>query len=1784
MHIFKSSKRLISTILSITSLFVFSFSSTFADVQTFKKGSIIIDMGAVTPSVANSLKPYGLIYDLLKNYQTPVSCVINPTKVKDGIDFTHNGKNFRGGPFIIPEGFRTTAVNKVINTWKSQGVLIDSLVSDLALEVSYTMKFAPKWVMDATNGRVAVAYLTYAGIPASSYIFKGPSALNSCDDIYVMPHAAPQWNSHNNLYFWNKTNKGAIWAGCNAVSIMEGLYKDTVIGGVSQRLKMNFLSTNGLVNYANHSAVVTPLTQHNPSAPMAQYIGTSDAAQTGGAESIYMPAIGSAWNAGVTFITKAPNQTGIPSLSAGPASNNLYGRGFDDATRGYVCYQGSHSYSPSKTGAPSTAQIAAQRMFFNFSFFAIKDKLSGALTATLTNIPTIMYSGTTYTGLTVSTGGTNPAASYLWTSNVPGTFSNSTGTTTSFTPSVTASTDAIITCLVTDACGRTTFDTKGDIVVKPAGAAFTANAITQSIDAGCGVPTITFDVFDSNFDASAGARTLTNVTGFSNGSVSFTSAGSVVYTANANYTGTDNGSYTISNGILTATNTISITVGSVALAPVATTDAITVLEDSVTTINVLTNDKNNFSATTYNKLYIRDIITKPSKGYVNINTNGTLSYVTTKDLASGSTDQFTYLIVNDLGYTAIGTVNVTLVLETAASGKYKRGVDIAGVTSSTDYFSTSDNYIDKNSSSTNKGTSTSASLTSRTSKNKKSLLKFDLSSLPSSTTISSATLTLTTSSSYTYSSSEGPFPATIYRANQAWTETGSTWSNYKSSTAWPGSSGASTSGTDYTTANSSTITNTSDKSTGSTVTSNITAMAQAWITSSATNLGLLIVPLVSSTGNTRTYSFYSRENTTNNAYKPKLTVEYSTASVTFPEITIPTTYKPIAYPDTTSVKSNATKTINVRSNDLNYYGNTNNLTSVTTPAHGTASIVSGNVLYTPAGSYAGVDTFTYTITDATNSQTKTATVRVTVSRVAPTIVADNTSTNSNTAKTISVGLNDTDPQGSISSPTITTNPKFGSAVVSGSSIVYTPSAGFTGKDTLIYSRSSVSSNVCDAILSDTALVVITVVNQNPIATADTINTSLCLPKQVDLLANDSDPEGTLLTAVIVSNPSHGALRKISNGKYLYTPTSNYSGADQFTYKVKDGSVDSLQSSTATVSINVFPITSTNTAPIAVKDTDLTYINQNFDINVLQNDSDPESDSIGISISTPGLLAPAHGVITLLANKQINYNPTAYFSGVDSFEYKISDFHASCSGNTSLTAIAKVYVTVSAVPISVSGTIWSDLDNSANGTFNTIQTNTETGTNAFATLKLYLVDSTNYIIDQTSVDFTGNYTLVNVPRNINKLKIRVNSDSYNNGSTLSANALPATYSSTTPLFKQFNSASVDITAQDFGVNQLPSATSYTFAEQVNPGASMSVDSTKINGTDGESGALANIKYLTFPTGVSVFKVGATSYTSGTWPGGGLTVPLFTSIRITPDAGLVTPIILFKVIDNGGATSLDTGRISIPLYLPLTAGTIAGGGSAICGTGIPSAFTSSVAAANGRATIQYQWQVSTTSTSAGFADITDATSATFTPANAITQTSYYRRKVSTSVDAAIYSNVITITINALPSAPTSPVNGSRSGTGTVSLSATAVSGSTIDWYAASSGGSVLSSGTGTSSFTTPSINSTTTYFAESRNTTTGCVSATRTAVIATVTGTVNGGTISASQLICGTNIPDTMRSVTEASSGTAPYTYQWQSSTSSTFASGVVDLIDDGATVDGVASDVALYVPIQELIRKNNSENP
>ncbi|MDO8367672.1 MAG: hypothetical protein Q7T20_12805 [Saprospiraceae bacterium] len=96
-----------------------SFQANAAD-EPISSGSFVVNLGILPQTVGNGLKPYGMVYDLVRNHNVPIKWVINPGKAKDGIDFSHNGVICKRGTIIIPAEYRTTAVNARITHWQGQ--------------------------------------------------------------------------------------------------------------------------------------------------------------------------------------------------------------------------------------------------------------------------------------------------------------------------------------------------------------------------------------------------------------------------------------------------------------------------------------------------------------------------------------------------------------------------------------------------------------------------------------------------------------------------------------------------------------------------------------------------------------------------------------------------------------------------------------------------------------------------------------------------------------------------------------------------------------------------------------------------------------------------------------------------------------------------------------------------------------------------------------------------------------------------------------------------------------------------------------------------------------------------------------------------------------------------------------------------------------------------------------------------------------------------------------------------------------------------------------------------------------------------------------------------------------------------------------------------------------------------------------------------------------------------------------------------------------------------------
>lgn len=153
--------------------------------------------------------------------------------------------------------------------------------------------------------------------------------------------------------------------------------------------------------------------------------------------------------------------------------------------------------------------------------------------------------------------------------------------------------------------------------------------------------------------------------------------------------------------------------------------------------------------------------------------------------------------------------------------------------------------------------------------------------------------------------------------------------------------------------------------------------------------------------------------------------------------------------------------------------------------------------------------------------------------------------------------------------------------------------------------------------------------------------------------------------------------------------------------------------------------------------------------------------------------------------------------------------------------------------------------------------------------------------------------------------------------------------------------------------------------------------------------------------------------------------------------------------------------------LSAGTASASPPSYCVT--PGAPTLSTTGATGYATLQ--WQQSVTSGS-GFSDIPGATTSPYTVGSPISQTMYYRLQATCNGNT-VTSNEVTVTLNNPQITSTTPGASCGPGPVTVSLAATGT-GAVLNWYSAASGGTPIGTG---SPFTTPPINSNTTYYVSS-----------------------------------------------------------------------------------------------------------
>ena len=356
---------------------------------------------------------------------------------------------------------------------------------------------------------------------------------------------------------------------------------------------------------------------------------------------------------------------------------------------------------------------------------------------------------------------------------------------------------------------------------------------------------------------------------------------------------------------------------------------------------------------------------------------------------------------------------------------------------------------------------------------------------------------------------------------------------------------------------------------------------------------------------------------------------------------------PIAVDDFQSLPSNSTIAIEVLANDSDLEEGmlTVQLHPTDTSKHGTVVVLDNQIQYVPAENFSGNDTLRYFICDnGTPVQCDTATVFIMVQNSPPIAQEDQIEVLSGDTICYAVLENDEDREGGNLDVNVLDSalPQNGMVSVIGQEICYIPDGGYSGMDSIQYI-------VCDdgtPVQCDTALIVVTVNNQAPIATTDTVsvlsNEEIC----VEVLANDQDAEnGELSVTLDVSKLPKNGIATLQENNICYEPNERFTGMDSLCYIVCDNGIP-VQCDTAIIRITV-----ENIAPIANDDFTNIISGEEICVAVTANDIDAEEGILSISLDNNK--APKQGSVTV-TNGEVCYTPDSTFSGQDSLCYIICD--------------------------------------------------------------------------------------------------------------------------------------------------------------------------------------------------------------------------------------------------------------------------------------------------------------------------------------------------------------------------------------------------------------------------------------------------------------------------------------------------------------------------------------------------
>jgi hypothetical protein len=335
-------------------------------------------------------------------------------------------------------------------------------------------------------------------------------------------------------------------------------------------------------------------------------------------------------------------------------------------------------------------------------------------------------------------------------------------------------------------------------------------------------------------------------------------------------------------------------------------------------------------------------------------------------------------------------------------------------------------------------------------------------------------------------------------------------------------------------------------------------------------------------------------------------------------------------------------------------GDTLTFRLVTDAGNGHAAVNGdGSFTYVPDAGYSGPDSFTYDVSDGTQTS-NVAVVTIDVQDAAggadspPVAQDDGFSTDTGQALTTSLAGDASGSPGAVLDFSLVDQAQNGTAVLSPEGqLHYIPNGSFTGTDSFTYevNDGSLQSNVATVVVTVTAPSLPPQANDDSYSIAH--GQTLTVGAAAGVLSNDTDSAGLTLAVVpeTTATAQGGTVTLNADGSFTYTPPAQFHGSDWFTYQDDDGS---QPSNTATVTVAV-----TESAPVAGNVSYTVPDGPSLDVwqhSVLLSDTDADGDVLTVMNTS----LPTHGTLDFPGNGLFIYTPDAGYTGTDSFQYEAWD--------------------------------------------------------------------------------------------------------------------------------------------------------------------------------------------------------------------------------------------------------------------------------------------------------------------------------------------------------------------------------------------------------------------------------------------------------------------------------------------------------------------------------------------------